>query len=281
MEDSIPVWKLSPEASKTVEAFALPAATFDDATRALPQGGYTTFRTFGKTGVLRLEDHFERMEETAALAGSPLSLNRARIREALRMVLSSAKTDEARVRIILDLTSAPGTLYILLAPLRTPPEQAYRLGVRAITRKMQRENPRAKVTEFITATSQMRRSMPEGINEVIMIGEDGRMLEGLSSNFFAVVAGELWTAEEGVLAGITRSAVLESTAALGIPIRPEGLPHTRLGEASEAFITSASRAVLPITQIDGAPVGNAAPGPLTLRLLGAYRERLVAEVEAI
>jgi branched-subunit amino acid aminotransferase/4-amino-4-deoxychorismate lyase len=103
----------------------------------------------------------------------------------------------------------------------------------------------------------------------------------MSSNFFGLRDGVIWTAEEGVLAGITRSLALEVADAMGVPVELQGVREDELSMLDEAFITSASRAVLPVVEINGKAVGTGTPGPVTQRLLQGYLERVEAELEVI
>ncbi len=82
-----------------------------------------------------------------------------------------------------------------------------------------------------------------------MLDTHGRFQEGLSSNFFAVMAGTLWTAEQDVLAGITRSLVIEAVHKAGLPLQPGAAAPGRPSRFDEVFITSSSRGVLPVRQI--------------------------------
>ncbi len=277
MSQPILTYQLLPDPGALTKV-SLSALTLDEATRQLPAGAYTTFRTFGRTRVLRLEEHFARLEETARLAGREPAIDRARIRSALRQVIAESEHPELRCRVILDLSVATGTLYLLAESLRVPTEGDYQRGVRAVTRWLHRDNPKAKLTGFIESSAAVRRQLPIGVNEALMVGEDSRVLEGLSSNFFAVLDGMVWTAEEGVLSGITRSVVLDLIRMDGSPLKLEGIPVDRLSEVREAFITSASRAVLPVTVIDGRPVGSGVPEKTTRRLMAAYSARIESEL---
>lgn len=231
--------------------------------------------------LLRLDEHLARLEESARLSGTEVYLDWAAIRAALKQTIAALGAPETRLRLTLDTTRDPGTLYIALEPLGTPsPEQVQR-GVRVITRRHHRENPTIKTTTFIASADKIRQKMPPGIHEVIMVGEDGRLLEGLSSNFFAILGRELWTASEGILPGITRSLVLEEAAAEGLTIRLEGLPLAAVPSIDEAFITSSSRAVLAVVEIDGRPIGGGEPGPITRRLLERYNARIEREIEPL
>src|SRR5690554_2549615 len=117
----IAAWKIAP-GSDPVEAPEIASAgNIDEITARLP-GGYTTFRTFGKFRVLRLGEHFARLEETARLAGRPITLDRAAITAALHRALEAFPAEEARARLALDLEQSPGTVYLLLQTLRVPDE---------------------------------------------------------------------------------------------------------------------------------------------------------------
>ncbi len=283
MVTSLRIWKLSgvKESNPEPLVFDVEVNSLDQATRLLPDGAYTTFRTFGKSHILRFGDHLQRLEETARLAGVPLELDRLAVTSGLRAALEDFSAEEARVRMSIDLTVDPGMLYLMLEPLHAPQEKDYLTGVRVVTRRMQRENPKAKLTAFIATADEIRHALPEGINEAVMIGADGRALEGLSSNFFGVKDGVIWTAEEGVLSGITRTLALEVIRARGLPLRLEGVRAEELASLDEAFITSASRAVLPVVEIDGQRLGSGQPGPVTQVVLAGYRERIESELESL
>lgn len=278
MGTNIAVWHLGTEPDTPLEKMTISPVSLDMGTKELPQGGYTTFRTFEHYKVLRLGEHFERLEQTARLAGKPLSLDRPRILTALRQAMAAFLSEEIRVRVILDLEQEIGSLYFLMDALHVPTERDYITGVRIVTRELHRDNPKAKLTAFIETADQVRQTLPPGINEALMVGEGGQVLEGLSSNFFAVKDGKIWTAEQGVLSGITRSMVLDAARALNFEVVLEGVRHDELGKLEEAFVTSASRAVLPVTEIDGKPVNGGMPGIITQKLLTQYRQMITSEL---
>ena len=185
-----------------------------------------------------------------------------------------------RLRLTLDLETNPGDLYISCQQLQTPPSEAYLQGTRAITTRLQRLNPKAKLTRFIQRSGAVRQAIPAGVNEAVMYDEESNLLEGLSSNFYAVIDGAIWTAEEGVLSGITRSMVIECAGRLDIPLvlRPARL--VEIPAMQEAFITSASRAVLPLSWLDEYKF-PAAPGEITRRLMQDYAALLLEKLEEI
>jgi len=94
-----------------------------------------------------------------------------------------------------------------------------------------------------------------------------------SSNVFAVVRGELHTPglQVGILAGVTRGQVLALARAEGIACHEaDFLAPDELRAADEVFLTSAGRGVLPVVSVDGRPVADGRPGPVTRRLMRSY-----------
>jgi branched-chain amino acid aminotransferase len=99
------------------------------------------------------------------------------------------------------------------------------------------------------------------------------VLELSSASFFAVRAGRILTPplRLGILAGITRSAVLRLARGAGIPAREAVLRLEDLGSIDEAFLTSAVRGVVPVVRLGGADVGDGRPGPVTGRVVELFR----------
>lgn len=256
--------------------------TFNQVSQNLPGGAYTTLRTYEGDRFLRLEAHFHRLERTAQLIGMPVSLNRVALREALhQVVVHFPPGGEVRLRLTLDLEEHPGRVYIMAERLQVPPFTAYQFGVKAVTCQVQRQFPQAKRTKFIQKSERVRKQLPPSVNEAIMVGADDHLLEGLSSNFFAVKKGEIWTADEGALAGTTRALVLELIAQLELSLHLQGVRLSVVPDVEEAFITSASRGVLPVIQIDQVVIGSGLPGEITRRLMARYQEFIGAEAETL
>lgn len=247
-----------------------------ETTAALPSGAYTTFRTHGRFRVLRLGDHVHRLAESSRLQGRAAELPHDRVRRAVAQALARTGHGESRLR----LTFAPPRLFVSVEPFTPYPEELYREGVRCVTVDLHRDNPRAKDTRFMQAAGGAYDRLPEGVHEGLMVDVDGTMLEGLSSNFFAIRDGALHTEEERVLAGLTRTLVLEAAADL-LPRAASALRHADLPHASECFITSASRGVMPVVRVDDVTIGDGVPGSLTRQLRERYESRVEAEAEDV
>lgn len=267
-----------------VSLIELPFTTdnLNEISQWLPAGAYTTFRTYEGGKALWLEKHYHRLEETLSLAGKPIQLDRQKISCGVRKMLDAYQGEDARVRITVDATKNIGDVFIALAPMVTPTEDDYENGVQVISCNIgKRENPKAKLTNFISRAEAVRNKLPEGVHEALIVNGGGQILEGLSSNFFAVRNGTLQVADEGALSGLTMKMVLEEADRLGIKHHSKGICITEVNEIDEAFITSASRSILPVTSIDYNPVGDGTVGKVTKKLQVAFRQRLLDEIELI
>jgi len=122
-----------------------------------------------------------------------------------------------------------------------------------------------------------------GAFEAWLVDEAGKITEGTSTNAWIVTAdGRLVTREVGraILNGITRMTVLRLAAVAGIEVEERAFTVEEAKAAREAFLTSTTSWVLPVTAIDGKPVGNGHPGMVTMQLREAYRRHVVGEGDA-
>jgi branched-chain amino acid aminotransferase len=242
----------------------------------LPEGAYTTLRTYGGRGVVRLDQHLRRLEESVALQGRSGSIDPAGARRAIGSALDEAGHAESRLR----LTFAPPRLFVAIELFAPLPKRSYEDGVACLTLDVRRENPHAKDTRFIATAQSAYGRLPAGVEEGLIASDDGAILEGLSSNFFAVVGGALRTEEVRALAGVTRSLVLEVAGGL-MPVERRALRLDERPRADEAFVTSVSREVLPVVRIDGRPVGDGRVGVKVRRIMAAFAELVKREVEPL
>jgi branched-chain amino acid aminotransferase len=239
-----------------------------EASARLPEGAYSTLRTYGGHGIVRFEAHLERLEESVRLQGRRASLDRGTARRLVGAALEEGRHPESRLR----LTFAPPRLFASVEPFRPPPPDRYEQGVACVTlSRVHRDQPHAKDTRFIGTARRVYGDLPEGMEEGLLVADDDSILEGLSSNFFAVLGGALCTEEERVLAGITRALVLE-VAEGRLPVARRPARRDELPRVAEAFITSASRGVMPVVRIDDATIGDGRVGRETRGIIRAFEE---------
>ena len=248
--------------------------------------GDSDYETIGTSHgrLFAAEEHLVRLERSAALIGLRAP-PRAEIERAIAETLAAAANEESRVRVMLtrgagkvDLDPASADdpqLVVIVFPLGAPTSEMYARGVSAAIVSVTRNNPQAidpavksgNYLNNILALGEARRR--SGAYEAILCSSDGTVAEGASSNVFAVRGGVVRTPplDVGILDGITRAKVIGLARQAGIAVEEARISPEELRAADEVFITSATRAVLPVTRLDEQPVGAGVPGPFTRRLM--------------
>lgn len=242
---------------------------------SLPDGIYEGLRTFEHDRFLFLERHLARAERSMAALGWEEPLQEELVRRGLQAAASASPQGDARLR--LDLFEQPQEVLgvttralVTLAPFRPVSPEVLARGVRVgVARGMARHTPKVKHNEWIY---RRRGSGPgdAGYYEHLLLDDQDRILEGSSCNVFCVRGGELSTAGADVLEGIQRGVFLELAENASIPTCIASQPLAEVGEFQEMFLTSSTRAAVPIVEVAGAPVGDGEPGPIWRRLLEAY-----------
>ena len=256
--------------------------SLDEITRHLPEGYYSTFRTFAAgTRVLGFSSHLGRLYEPVPTP----EVDELFLRQQLDIVLEMYRPREARVRAVM---TRQGQAYLAIAPLVPLSSEIYENGVRVETTELQREHPRLKSTSFIGRSDSERKHIArEGIFEALLV-KNGQILEGITSNFFYIVGPGapgvppyIGTARDDILLGVTRETVLEIARGRGLEVRYQPLQVSQLAKIDEAFITSSSRGIVPVIQIDHVMIGQGSPGPITRELIAAYEEYVIQKAEEI
>jgi branched-chain amino acid aminotransferase len=252
---------------------------------------FETLRTYGGR-LFALDRHLARLSRSAERVFIELPVSVEQIGREVQSAVVGAGNAESYVRVTLTrgvgdaLGLDPGLSrhplrVVIVTPLNAPAATVYEQGVAVVTFHGARVTDDssasgAKVGNYLTAVLASRAMRAAGAAEALLVDRRGCVVEGATSNVFAVLAdGTLVTPPEsdGILLGITRETVLEVAAELGIRARLASLALDELKQASEVFVCSSIRELLPVVSIDGHAVGSRKPGPVTLRLLGAFREK--------
>jgi D-alanine transaminase len=165
------------------------------------------------------------------------------------------------------------TVFAMTTPLKPLPEAVYRLGISAITCPDIRWGAcHIKSIALLANVLARQQAVERGAVDAILV-RDGYLTEGSANNVFLVCDGLLLTPlkDQRILPGITRHLVLELAAAHAIPCQEKDLPATLLATASEVWLTSSTKEIVPVTTVDGRPVGDGAPGPLWRRMRELYQ----------
>ncbi|MCS6834895.1 MAG: aminotransferase class IV [Anaerolineae bacterium] len=257
------------------------ADSLADAARHEPREGvYTITNTYHTTQVVKLDAHLDRLEQSARLAHIPLALDRPRLRAALRQLIERAAWGDVRFRISVP-AATPQKLILSIEPFKPLDPALLERGARAITASnAARHDPLVKSSDWLHERQRLQDAMPPGIYDTFLCDADDHILEGLASNFYAILDGELRTAGSGVLEGISRQIVLEVAPAL-LPVRLEAIRRADLPRCEEAFLSSSSRGPVPLVEIDGQAIGTGQVGAMTRRLRAAYLDWVAAHLEEL
>ncbi len=257
---------------------------------------FEVMRTYG--GVPFAEDeHLSRLRTSADKIFIPMTFDDALLREEIRRTLDAAQNDESYVRVMVTRGSGPLSYdpntarnplrVIIVTPLSPPPQTVYDEGVAVVCVRQPRpteSGPAAgtKASNYLANLLAAHEARSKGGYEAILLGADGSVLEGSTSNVFVVKDDRVKTPrlESGILAGITRREVIAAAADEGLRLEVGVLFPRDLYDAEEVFITSSIREVVPVVKVDDRPVGEGHPGPVTRRLHAAFRRRVQAKVAA-
>jgi branched-chain amino acid aminotransferase len=265
------------------------------------EGIYETLRTYNGEPFL-FERHMQRLRTSADMLALAVPLSDAdidrRFRETMRAGgFGGDSSREAYIRILVtrgvgelsyDPAGCPSpTIVVIVKPHVNPPAELFARGVRVSLVPVVRNHPGSvspliKSNNLLNNALAMQEALRRGGFEGIMRNHKGELAECTQSNLFIVKNGAALTPpiEAGLLPGITRAYLFEIGAELGIPVREQVLRDDDLFTADECFLTSTTREVLPIVQVDDAPIGSGAPGPVTRALLEGYRQRADALTRA-
>jgi branched-chain amino acid aminotransferase len=253
---------------KDVKRVSCQATSLAEAALSEPEGVYTVARTYHRDQMVLFDAHFDRLEDSGQRAGEAIELDRPRIRRALKELVDASGFPETRLRLTIP-SGSPEMVSVAMENLPSLPEAYRQEGVKLVCVRFARSHPKIKSNRLEALRAQVRGQMPEDAYEGLITGPKGEILEGLSSNFYAVVQGELRTAEDEVLHGISRRIVLKiAKPRLPIVLRPAALAD--LPDTSEAFMSSSSRGILPVVAVDDMRIGTGKPGIVTMELLSAY-----------
>ncbi len=240
-------------------------------------GVFEYFRTYNKRP-FHLKEHLDRLEYSAQEIGLFLPESKSRIEEIIEELLKKNKYQESSIKILLTggqsndgltLDGIP-SLIIFDYPFIPLPLCLYQEGIHVCTSPILRSIPTCKTTHYIPALMALHKQKERAPQDVLYLNADQRILEASTSNFFAISGRQLITsASDEILFGVTREVVLNLGSDL-FEIIFESLPYSQLPHIEEAFLTSSSRELLPIVQINDQKVGSGSVGEKTKELLKRF-----------
>lgn len=234
----------------------------------------------------RLEQHLERFERSYTRLRMTCPLSRDEIREVLFNLVRKSGIGNAYVQMIMTRGRPPigsrdprqcvnrfQAYCIPYVWIATPEVQERGLHLHLSSRVRvppQSVDPEVKHYHWLDFDMGLFDAYDRGAETVCLVDLDGNVAEGPGFNIFAVSDGQVTTPDRHVLDGMTRGTVGELCAEAGIPYRLAPVPPGALRGADEVFLSTTSGGILPVSVIDGQPVGDGKPGPIWRRLRDSY-----------
>ena len=256
-------------------------------------GLFETMRAY-RGQVFHLERHLSRLAHSALALG--LSVEALALKGAVADTIQANQLSEARIRITVSIgeggmapdpsTCNKPTVLIVAEHYKPYPEKVYQKGFRAVVSSIRRNSqsplPRLKSANYLESILVRQEARAAGVDEALCLNEKGLLAEASMSNIFLVTDGILRTPddESGILPGITRETILELAPQLGIKTIEQEIRLDELSQAEEAFLTNSLIEVMPLTELDGKPISSGSPGPITQRLMAAYKKLVLGITQA-
>jgi branched-chain amino acid aminotransferase len=244
---------------------------------------------FYNGAVFRLEEHLERLWDSARSICLEVPMSKAEMTEALLETIRRNELRDGYIRLL--LTRGVGNLGLNPAQCKRPsviiiaavialyPAEMYQKGLTVVTCATRRTNPGAlnpavKSLNYLNNVMARIEASLAGADEALMLNDQGYLAECTADNLFVIKHGEVLTPpiSAGALRGITRAVIFEIAAHLGVKITETNLTRHDVFVADECFLTGTAAEVIPVIKADGRPIGTGKPGPISARMIARFRE---------
>ena len=252
-----------------------PVLRADDEALLRGRAAFETVRVYGRRPY-RLAEHLERLAQSAERIGLPAA-NVLELSELATQAVEAADVEDSVLRLFWTPGNGEGapTSLALVSELPTHYDALRERGQRLIAlRGIRAEEPwllpGVKSTSYAVNIAAEAEAKRRGADDAVFVDREGVVLEGPTTNIWWRRDRTLFTPalELGILAGVTRAAVLELAGGLGYEVVEGTFPLGELEGADEAFTSSSIREVMPVTKLDERPLGR---GPAADELQAALR----------
>ncbi len=226
-----------------------------------------------------LQEHLERLYRSANLIELAIPYTRDFIAHIVQEVIERNVYRHASIRLLVTggesedgiMPTGKAVLAVLITALGERDMERFAKGTKLITTHLQRALAEAKTANYVTAVRALKEAARHGASDALFVNEQGHVLEATRSNFFVFRGNTLVTPCADVLIGITRNVVL-SLARDRFSIEERPILVGELSLVDEAFMTSSSKEITPIVQINDWTIGDGKPGPRTYELQQRFIE---------
>jgi branched-chain amino acid aminotransferase len=239
--------------------------------------------------IFKVAQHVDRLFDGAKAIRLEIPFDRQAVLDALTQTVAANGMKDGYIRLV--VTRGDGTLglnpftcakprvFIIADKIQLYPQEMYASGMSVIIASTVRNHPnavspRVKSLNYLNNILAKIEAIDAKVPEAIMLNTEGKVAEATGDNIFVVRKGVLTTPplSAGILEGITRDTVMDLARKDGLPLAEEDLTRYDLYTSSECFLTGTAAEVIAVTRIDGRPVGDGKPGPVTRRLAEAFHK---------
>ncbi|HEX6733928.1 MAG TPA: branched-chain amino acid transaminase [Azonexus sp.] len=259
--------------------------------------GVRAYKTAAGTAIFRLEEHTDRLFNSAHIFQMAMPYDKATINEAHKEVLRANKLESGYLRPIAYYGSekmgvSPKGAKVHVAIAAWPwgaylGEEGMERGIRVKVSSYTRHHVnismvRAKASgHYINSILANNEVTNEGYDEAMLLDPEGYVAEGAGENLFIVKKGKLYTPDlTSCLEGITRATVLQIAAELGLAVQEKRITRDEVYTCDEAFFTGTAAEVTPIRELDGRQIGIGRRGPITAQIQAKYFDVVYGRSEA-
>jgi len=242
-------------------------------------------RTYGKKP-FRLDDHIDRFLNSARLMGMTPIYSKEKIIKIVKEGIEKSGFAHTNIKLIQTGGVSPDgftpaeeqTFFIYFYEAHDYPQEIYTDGVALKTARLMRQNPLVKTINYAASIVDVQKAKKSGAVDILHTDCNGNIYEGTRSNFFAIKNNVLITAEDGILKGITRKAIIEIAQELAIPVAYRLISTSELSTMDEAFVSNSSQEVVPVVKIDEIKIGEGTVGLMTQKLIRLFKMKTVTVV---
>lgn len=248
--------------------------------------------------IFRAQEHLDRLLASAKAISLNLPYSLEEINKLMELCCLKNGIQEGYIRLIvsrgkgklgLDPKSCPKASLIIIADkIQLYPEEDYQMGLKLITSSYRRHaqdclSPMIKSLNYLNNILARMEAGRLGYREALMLNKEGKVAECTGDNIFIIKTGKLLTPAltEGILAGITRQAVIEIAHGLNLEVEEKSLLQYELYQAEECFLSGTAAEIMPVIEIDGRSIGQGTAGSQTRKILSAFRELVKKECQRL
>ncbi len=250
--------------------------------------------------LIQEREHFDRLEESARRLYMTIERTRASLIGVIRDTVEAVGIPEdgnGYVRLVVTRgagpiglafeAGVPQNVIVVVAEAERPGPEAVERGMHVALVERRRTSklaldPGAKTGNYLNNLLALKEARLAGADDALMLNAAGEVTEATTANLYLLENGRLTTPriEAGILRGTTRNRVLALCEEAGIEAVEVRVTPEDLARADEVFVSSSVRGILPITAVDGTPVGTGTIGPITRRIYELFEAAAAVEAAA-